>query len=160
MIPKRYKDEEYICGKCGRKVGFFVITGHGENDWGYHKDNFCQSCGEKVEWLSSREEIFTIYLMKRYKCGHFEFTRERIVLHPEEYGVTVPIAQCKGVSKNCPICEAKYKMDRAMDEYKRSEMIYQKYKAVQESGKNFFDSVSDEMKETMFERMKNEDNVV
>lgn len=159
MLPKRFGDREYICGKCGRKVGYYVITGSEENDWGYHKDNFCQSCGEKVDWLLSREDIFTVYVMKRYCCGHFEFTRNRIVLHPEEYGVTVPITQCKEVLKDCPVCEAKYKMDRAMEKYKRSESVYLKYKAIQESGENFFETVSDEMKETIFERMKNEDKV-
>lgn len=159
MIPKRSGDREYICGKCGRKVGYYVITGSGENDWGYNKDNFCQSCGEKVDWLSSREERFTIYLMKRYGCGHFEFSMDYRFIHPEEYGDTVPVNQCVALQGDCPMCTAKYKMDRAIEEYKSSERIYLKYKAIQESGENFFDSVSDEEREIMFERMKNDDKV-
>jgi len=59
MIPMKSGDREYICGKCGRKVGYYVIRGHGEDAWGYQKYNFCQSCGEKVDWLSSELERFT-----------------------------------------------------------------------------------------------------
>lgn len=158
MIPKRYGDREYICGKCGRKVGYFVITGRGDDDWGYHKDNFCQSCGEKVDWLDSKKDDFTIYVMRRYECGHFEFVRESKFIHPEEFGVTEPEFQCKILRKVCPMCEAKSMMDRAREEFERNEKVYLKYKSIQDAGKSFFTAVSDEMRESMFEMMKNEDN--
>lgn len=158
MIPRRFGDREYVCRKCGSKVGYYVITGSGENDWGYHKDNFCQSCGEKVDWLSSTEERFTIYVMKQYECGHFEFVREYKFLHPEEYGVTEPECQCKTLRKVCPMCEAKSMMDRAMEEFARNEKVYLKYKSIQNSGKSFFTSVSDEMRESIFKKMKEEDS--
>lgn len=157
MIPKRFGDREYICGKCGNKVGYYMITGSGENDWGYHKDNFCQSCGEKVDWFKSTEGLFTIYVMLRYKCGHLRFVRERVVLHPEEYDVTVSSTQCREIPKDCPMCETKYKMDMAIEEYHRNKNIYQKYKEIQERGENFFTTVSDKMREAIFDRMKYED---
>lgn len=162
MIPirvrKRVGEEEYKCQKCGNKVGHYVITKYGENDWSYQKYNYCQSCGEKVDWLTSKEEKFTIYAMVMYICGHFSFVRTYKVLHPEEYGNTVPVKQYISVASECPICEAKYKMDKAKQEYLRQEAIYLKNKKIQDSGENYFSSVTDEIKEDMFRQMMDEDN--
>ena len=47
------------CPICGNKVGGFIITGSGENDWRTHQDNFCSICGQKINWLNTAWE--TIY---------------------------------------------------------------------------------------------------
>lgn len=38
------------CPRCGTKVGGYIITGGGENDWGTHEDKFCRKCGQKINW--------------------------------------------------------------------------------------------------------------
>lgn len=46
----RYGDDFFVCPSCGEKVGGYFITGGGDNDWGYHQDNFCSNCGMKMNW--------------------------------------------------------------------------------------------------------------
>jgi len=36
------------CPVCGTKVGGFVITGSGDDDWSTHEDKFCKECGQKI----------------------------------------------------------------------------------------------------------------
>jgi hypothetical protein len=49
------------CPICRNKVGGFLLTGNGENDWGTHKDKFCNECGQKIDW--SGVEWSTIYYL-------------------------------------------------------------------------------------------------
>ena len=41
------------CPICGNKVGGFLITGKGEDDWSTHQDKFCNECGQKIEWSNT-----------------------------------------------------------------------------------------------------------
>lgn len=47
------------CPICGNKVGGFLIVGSGFDDWSTHQDNFCNECGQKIDW--SNTEWSTIY---------------------------------------------------------------------------------------------------
>lgn len=47
------------CPICGNKVGGYLITGSGEDDWSTHQDKFCSECGQKIDW--SNTEWSTIY---------------------------------------------------------------------------------------------------
>lgn len=40
----------WLCPKCKNRVGGFIITGRGDNDWSYEKDKFCKECGAKILW--------------------------------------------------------------------------------------------------------------
>lgn len=44
------RDNYFGCPVCGNKVGGFLITGSGENDWHTHRDKFCSECGQKIDW--------------------------------------------------------------------------------------------------------------
>lgn len=54
--PIRSKDRDntgefyWKCPACGGRVGGYIITGSGPDDWSYEKDNFCHSCGQKIDW--------------------------------------------------------------------------------------------------------------
>ena len=43
-------DHYWMCPKCNNWVGGYIITGPGENDWGYKKSTFCDECGTKILW--------------------------------------------------------------------------------------------------------------
>lgn len=47
------------CPICGNKVGGFLSTGNGADDWGTHQDKFCSECGQKIDWNNT--EWSTIY---------------------------------------------------------------------------------------------------
>lgn len=56
----RYIHHHYFgCPICGNKVGGFLITGSGEDDWSTHQDKFCSECGQKIDWNNT--EWSTIY---------------------------------------------------------------------------------------------------
>ena len=38
------------CPICGNKVGGFLSTGNGTDDWGTHQDKFCSECGQRIDW--------------------------------------------------------------------------------------------------------------
>lgn len=40
----------WSCPNCKTRVGGFIITGKGEDDWGYEEDKFCKECGAKINW--------------------------------------------------------------------------------------------------------------
>ena len=40
----------WLCPNCNNRVGGYVITGNGYNDWSYEKDKFCSQCGTKLDW--------------------------------------------------------------------------------------------------------------
>lgn len=40
----------FACPICKNKVGGFLSTGSGENDWGTHQDKFCSECGQEINW--------------------------------------------------------------------------------------------------------------
>lgn len=59
-MGSRYIHHHYFgCPICGNKVGGFLITGSGEDDWSTHQDKFCSECGQKIDW--SNTEWSTIY---------------------------------------------------------------------------------------------------
>lgn len=52
-IEKRkppYYNDRFVCPVCGAFVGGYIITGGGDNDWGYEKNKFCRECGQKIDW--------------------------------------------------------------------------------------------------------------
>lgn len=55
MIHHHY----FGCPVCKNKVGGFLITGNGEDDWSTHQDKFCSECGQKIDW--NRTEWSDIY---------------------------------------------------------------------------------------------------
>ena len=40
----------WTCPSCGARVGGYVITGTGPDDWSYEQDNFCRKCGQEINW--------------------------------------------------------------------------------------------------------------
>ncbi len=59
-MGSRYIHHHYFgCPICGNKVGGFLITGSGEDDWSTHQDKFCSECGQKIDWNNT--EWSTIY---------------------------------------------------------------------------------------------------
>jgi len=40
----------WMCPICNNRVGGYIITGSGDNDWGYKEDKFCSECGTKIKW--------------------------------------------------------------------------------------------------------------
>ena len=40
----------WLCPNCDGRVGGYIITGGGADDWGYEKDKFCRNCGTKIDW--------------------------------------------------------------------------------------------------------------
>jgi hypothetical protein len=40
----------WMCPSCGNKVGGYIITGSGSEDWSCKKDKFCSECGTKIDW--------------------------------------------------------------------------------------------------------------
>lgn len=44
----------WMCPKCGSRVGGYVVTGTGADDWGYEEDKFCRECGTKIDWVSAK----------------------------------------------------------------------------------------------------------
>ena len=43
-------DYYWKCPTCGNRVGGYIITGKGIDDWGYKQDKFCCECGTKINW--------------------------------------------------------------------------------------------------------------
>lgn len=54
-IPDRDRTGEHywMCPHCKNRVGGYLITGSGEDDWSYHEDKFCKECGAKIDWKSN-----------------------------------------------------------------------------------------------------------
>ena len=43
-------EQYWKCPSCGGRVGGYVITGSGGNDWSYERNQFCRNCGQKIDW--------------------------------------------------------------------------------------------------------------
>lgn len=49
------------CPVCGTEVGGFTATGSGENDWSTHKDRYCKTCCQPIDWSKTKwEDIYRI----------------------------------------------------------------------------------------------------
>lgn len=46
----RTGEHYWLCPSCCGRVGGYVITGSGDDDWGYEKNKFCKECGTKIDW--------------------------------------------------------------------------------------------------------------
>lgn len=46
----RTGEHYWLCPNCSGRVGGYIITGRGNNDWSYEKDKFCRKCGTKIDW--------------------------------------------------------------------------------------------------------------
>lgn len=46
----RSGEHYWVCPCCQTRVGGYVITGSGPDDWSYEKDKFCKECGTKINW--------------------------------------------------------------------------------------------------------------
>ena len=46
----RSLEHYWLCPNCKNRVGGYIITGGGDNDWGYEQDKFCSECGTKIDW--------------------------------------------------------------------------------------------------------------
>lgn len=46
----RVHSRYFACPACGHKVGGYLITGPGRDDWETHEDNFCVECGQQIKW--------------------------------------------------------------------------------------------------------------
>ena len=41
----------WLCPKCNHRVGGYIITGSGDDDWGYEEYKFCRECGTEINWI-------------------------------------------------------------------------------------------------------------
>lgn len=48
--PSYDHNKFFGCPRCGTKVGGYIITGPGWDDWTTHEDKFCRECGQKINW--------------------------------------------------------------------------------------------------------------
>lgn len=46
----RSGEHYWLCPNCKTRVGGYIITGGGCDDWHYEKDKFCSECGTKIDW--------------------------------------------------------------------------------------------------------------
>ena len=49
------------CPICGHKVGGFLATGGGQEDWTTHRDKFCGECGQQIDWSNTEWETIYCY---------------------------------------------------------------------------------------------------
>lgn len=157
MVPKRIGYErcnmKYLCRKCGNTVGHFSnMDKYGNSEW--VQDNFCQRCGEKVDWLTSCESEIPILILKKYKCGHFCFGRETVTMHPEEYGTDLERALLHAYQELCPMCQDKKTAMAMMEGYRSCRKSYSERKKMMEAGEDFFTDVSDKMIEDEIRKME------
>ena len=46
----RSGEHYWMCPHCKTRVGGYVVTGNGPDDWCYEKDKFCKECGTQIDW--------------------------------------------------------------------------------------------------------------
>lgn len=46
----RTGEHYWLCPNCNSRVGGYIITGGGYDDWSYEEDKFCRECGTKINW--------------------------------------------------------------------------------------------------------------
>lgn len=112
---------EYLCSKCGAKVGYYVITGHGEDEWNYKKDKFCSRCGQPVEWETAHSQKRLV----GYSCGHMYIEIGCVYCYDEEYGTKYKEKSYGMCLHECPICMLKKKTDESKVKYERLLKQYQ-----------------------------------
>ena len=63
LLPKLCRSSDgsihhhhFACPVCKNKVGGFLATGGGEDDWTTHQDKFCCECGQAIDWSDIKWE--------------------------------------------------------------------------------------------------------
>lgn len=120
MRPIKHDREEF-CTKCGEKVGYYIITGRGDDDWGYKKEKFCSNCGEPVD----RETKHLVRVLNAYNCGHMETESLYIECYDEDFRAKYKEKEYSLCSYSCPICELKENAEKLRAKYKRTLKAYE-----------------------------------
>lgn len=148
MEPKEVETRQghgYACVKCGATVGDYEITGSGENDWRFRKENFCHNCGEKVDWPEDRKKVFEQAVANIYSCGHVVYKIKQVNCFPEKYKETAIYRYLH----ECPLCCAKSEMDGAQETYERAKRLYDNMKIMQETGGNYCKEKDEEIQDRL-----------
>ena len=141
MRPVVYDREEF-CSKCGEKVGYYVITGRGYDDWGYKKDKFCSNCGEPVD----RETEHLVRILNAYSCGHMETKSLYIKCYDEDFRTKHKEKEYSLCSHNCPICELKEKAEKLKAKYERTLKAY-KHRTTHHKDTEYLTKIPEEFKD-------------
>lgn len=119
MRPIKHDREEF-CAKCGEKVGYYIITGRGDDDWGYKKDKFCSNCGEPVD----RETEHSVKILNAFSCGHMDIDDYVVRCYDEDFKTKHKEKEYSLYSHSCPICELKEKAETLRAKYERTLKAY------------------------------------